>query len=134
MRLWPLIIDLIARLIARLIAVNGKIAITPHRTAPARHVRPRTRTRTRTARPAGRPRRAAPRLGLGLGHGHGHGPARPGPARLGEASERARVVHRPPLTGFTSGVQKVYILSRLRSSSIPGTELNIDSLIFNSGL
>src|SRR6185369_15946801 len=73
MRLWPLITDLIARLIARLIAVNGKIAITSHRTAPARHVRPRMRMRTRTARPAGRPRRAAPRLGLGLGLGHGHG-------------------------------------------------------------
>jgi len=37
--------------------------------------------RTRTARPAA-PRLASPRLG----HGHGHGPARPG-----EASERARV-------------------------------------------
>jgi len=93
MRLWPLITDLIARLIARLIAVNGKIAIT----APARHVRPRTRTRTRTrtARPAGRPRRAAPRLGLGLGLGHGHGPARPSPARRGEASERARACGSP---------------------------------------
>jgi len=55
MRLWPLITDLIARLIARLIAVNGKIAITPRRTAPARHVRPRL---------------ASPRLG--------HGPARRG--------------------------------------------------------
>jgi hypothetical protein len=45
-------------------------------------------------------------------------------ARLGEASERARVVHRPPLTGFTSGVHEVHLLSRLRSSSIPGTELS----------
>ena len=86
-------------------------------------MRTRTRTRTRTARPAGRPRRAAPRLGLG----HGHGPARPGPARRGERA-RARVVHRPPLTGFTSGVHEVHLLSRLRSSSIPGTELSIDSL------
>ena len=125
MRLWPLITDLIARLIARLIAVNGKIAIAPrhaapHRTAPARHVRPRTRT----ARPAGRaaPRLASPRLG----HGHGHGPARRGAARRGERA-RARVVHRPPLTGFTSGVHEVHLLSRLRSS-IPGTELSIDSL------
>ena len=76
-------------------------------TAPARHVRPRTRTRT--ARPAGR---AAPRHG---------------PARRGERA-RARVVHRPPLTGFTSGVHEVHLLIRLRSSSIPGTELSIDSL------
>jgi hypothetical protein len=44
--------------------------------------------------------------------------------RLGEASERARVVHRPALTGFTSGVHEVHPLSRLRSSSIPGTELS----------
>ena len=73
---------------------------TSRRTAPARHVRPRTRTRT--ARPAG-------------------------PARRGERA-RARVVHRPPLTGFTSGVHEVHLLSRLRSSSIPGTELSIDSL------
>jgi len=89
MRLWPLITYLIARLIARLIAVNGKIAITPHRTAPrrtapARHVRPRTRMRTRTARPAGRPRRAAPRLASATAT------ARPGPARRGERA-RARV-------------------------------------------
>lgn len=48
-------------------------------------------------------------------------------ARRGERA-RARVVHRPPLTGFTSGVQEVHLLSRLRSSSIPGTELSIDSL------
>jgi len=83
MRLWPLITDLIARLIARLIAVNGKIAITPHRTAPRRtaphlHVtsgraRARACARAPPARPAA-PRRAAPRLGLG----HGHGPARRG--------------------------------------------------------
>ena len=55
------------------------LAAHVHRTAPP-------------VRPAA-PRRAAPRLGLGLGHGHGHGhgPARPGPARRGEASERARV-------------------------------------------
>ena len=75
--------------------------------APARHVRPCTRT----ARPAGR---ASPRLASAT-------------ARRGERA-RARVVHRPPLTGFTSGVQEVHLLSRLRSSSIPGTELNIDSL------
>ena len=57
--------------------------ITSHRTAPHR-------TGTYTSRPAAhahahrtaRPRRATPRLGLGLGHG---------PARPGEASERARV-------------------------------------------
>ena len=73
-------------------------------------MRTRTRTRTRTARPAGR---AAPRLG--------HGSAR-------RASARVRVVHRPPLTGFTSGVHEVHLLSRLGSSSIPGTELIIDSL------
>ena len=128
MRLWPLITDLIARLIARLIAVNGKIAITPHRTAP-RHAAPHRTCTSRPAahahahahRPSGRPRRAAPRLGHGHGHGHGHGSAR-------RASARARVVHRPPLTGFTSGVHEVHLLSRLRSSSIPGTELNIDSL------
>jgi hypothetical protein len=66
--------------------------VAPHRTAPARHVRPRTRT----ARPAGR---AAPRLGLGHGHGQ---------ARRGERA-RARVVHRPPLTGFTSGVHEVHL-------------------------
>jgi hypothetical protein len=41
-----------------------------------------------------------------------------------EASERARVVHHPPLTGFTSGVHEVHPLSRLRSSSILGTELS----------
>ena len=52
---------------------------------------------------------------------------RPGPARRGERA-RARVVHHPPLTGFTSGVHEVHLLSRLRSSSIPGTELSIDSL------
>ena len=131
MRLWPLITDLIARLIARLIAVNGKIAITSHRhAAPHLHVtsgRARACARAPPVRPPA-PRRASPRLGLGLGHGHGHGhgPARPGSAR--RASARARVVHRPPLTGFTSGVQEVHLLSRLRSSSIPGTELNIDSL------
>jgi hypothetical protein len=48
--------------------------------------------------------------------------------RPGSASARARVVHRPPLTGFTSGVHEVHLLSRLRSFSIPGTELSIDSL------
>jgi len=53
--------------------------ILSHRTAPHRTCTSRPAARTRTARPAGR---AAPRLG----HGHGHGPARPG-----EASERARV-------------------------------------------
>ena len=106
MRLWPLITDLIARLIARLIAVNGKIAITshratPHRTAPARHVRPRTRMRTRmrtrTARPAGRPRRAAPRLASASASATATATAtaRPGPARLGEASERARACGSP---------------------------------------
>ena len=131
MRLWPLITDLIARLIARLIAVNCKIAITshratPHRTAPARHVRPRTRMRTRTARPAGRPRRAAPRLASASASATATAMARPGSAR--RASARARVVHRPPLTGFTSGVHEVHLLSRLRSSSIPGTKLSIDSL------
>jgi hypothetical protein len=45
-------------------------------------------------------------------------------AATGEASERARGVHHPPLTGFTSGVYEVQPLSRLRSSSIPGTELS----------
>jgi hypothetical protein len=40
------------------------------------------------------------------------------------AHAHARVVHRPPLTGFTSGVHEVHPLSRLRSSSIPGTELS----------
>ena len=124
MRLWPLITDLIARLIARLIAVNGKIAITSHRaaprrTAPARHVRPRMRTRT--ARPAGRPR-----LASASATATATATARRGAAR--RASARARVVHRPPLTGFTSGVHEVHLLSRLRSSSIPGTELSIDSL------
>ena len=97
MRLWPLITDLIARLIARLIAVNGKIAITPHRTCTSR---PAAHAHAHAHRPSGRPaapRRAAPRLGLGLGHGHGHGhgPARPGPARPGEASERARACGSP---------------------------------------
>ena len=56
--------------------------ITSHRTAPHLHVtsgRACARARAPPVRPAGR---AAPRLGLG----HGHGPARPG-----EASERARV-------------------------------------------
>ena len=72
-----------------------------HHTAP--HVRPRTRTA-----PPGRPRRASSRPR-----------PRPGPAS---------VVHRPPLTGFTSGVHEVHLLSRLRSSSIPDTELSIDSL------
>ena len=126
MRLWPLITDLIARLIARLIAVNGKIAITshratPHRTAPHLHVTSgRARARAPPVRPAGR---AAPRLVSASATAT----ARPGPARRGERA-RARVVHRPPLTGFTSGVQEVHLLSRLRSSSIPGTELNIDSL------
>ena len=124
MRLWPLITDLIARLIAhliarliaRLIAVNGKIAITSHHAAPARHVRARARPRAPPVRPAA-PRRAS-------------ATARHGTARPGTASERARarVVHRPPLTGFTSGVYEVHLLSRLRSSSIPGTELSIDSL------
>ena len=129
MRLWPLITDLIARLIARLIAVNGKIAITPHRTAPRRtaphlHVtsgRARARARAPPVRPAGR---AAPRLASASATATAT--ARPGPAR--RASARARVVHRPPLTGFTSGVHEVHLLSRLRSSSIPGTELSIDSL------
>ena len=92
----------------------------PHRTAPApaRHVRPRTRTAP-PVRPAGR---AAPRRASASASAS----ARPGSAR--RASTRARVVHRPPLTGFTSGVHEVHLLSRLRSSSIPGTELNIDSL------
>ena len=80
----------------------------------------RTRTRTRTARPAGR---ATPRLVSASATATAT--ARPGPARRGE---RARVVHRPPLTGFTSGVHEVHLLSRLRSSSIPGTKLSIDSL------
>ena len=40
------------------------------------------------------------------------------------ASARSRVVHRPPLTGFTSGVHRVHPLSQLRSSSIPNTKLN----------
>ena len=62
---------------------------TPHRTAPARHVRPRTRT----ARPAGRPRRAAPRLASASASATAT--ARPGPARLGEASERARACGSP---------------------------------------
>ena len=103
--------------------------ITSHRTAP--HVtsgRACACARARARAPPVRPRLG---LGLGLGHGHGHGPARPGPARPGSArraSARARVVHRPPLTGFTSGVHEVHLLSRLRSSSIPGTELSIDSL------
>ena len=120
MRLWPLITDLIARLIARLIAVNGKIAITPRRASPRpgpARPGPARRTRTRTARPAA-PRRASATATA---------TARPGPARRGERA-RARVVHRPPLTGFTSGVHEVHLLSRLRSSSIPGTELSIDSL------
>jgi hypothetical protein len=46
-----------------------------------------------------------------------------GSARRGERA-RARVVHRPPLTGFTGGVHEVHPLSRLRSSSNPGTELS----------
>ena len=62
--------------------VSSKFIAAPHRTAPARHVRPRLRLRTRTARPAGRPRRAAPRLGSATASAT----ARPGPA-----SERARV-------------------------------------------
>ena len=101
MRLWPLITDLIARLIARLIAVNGKIAITPHRTAPRRtaphlHVTSgRARARARAPhRPSGRPRRAAPRLASATATAR-PGPARPGPARLGEASERARACGSP---------------------------------------
>ena len=98
MRLWPLITDLIARLIARLIAVNGKIAITPHRTAPRRtaphlHVtsgraRACARARAPPVRPAGR---AAPRLASATATAT----ARPGPARLGEASERARACGSP---------------------------------------
>jgi hypothetical protein len=58
-----------------------------------------------------------------------HRTARPrhGPARRGERA-RARVVHRPSLTGFTSGVHEVHLLSRLRSSSNPGTKLTIDFL------
>ena len=96
MRLWPLITDLIARLIARLIAVNGKIAITSHRTAPRRtaphlHVtsgRARACARAPPVRPAGR---AAPRLASASATAT----ARPGPARLGEASERARACGSP---------------------------------------
>jgi hypothetical protein len=69
-------------------------------------------------RPSVRPRRASPRLAS---------------ARRGERA-RARVVHRPPLTGFSSGVHEVHLLSRLRSSSIPGTELSIDSLALIVGV
>ncbi|KAG2579563.1 hypothetical protein PVAP13_6NG269196 [Panicum virgatum] len=90
--------------------VDEVVHITSHRTGtctsrPAAHAHAH---RTAPHRPSGRPaapRRAAPRLAsprlasprLGLGHG---------PARPGEASERACVVHRPPLTGFTSGVHE----------------------------
>ena len=85
---------------------------TSRRTTPARHVL------LCTACPAGR---AAPRLAMP----HHTTPRprprpRPGPARRG----RVRVVHRPSLTGFTSGVHEVHPLSRLRSSSNPGTELS----------
>ena len=61
-----------------------------------------------------RPRRAVPHHAHALGLG---------PARRGKRA-RARVVHRPPLTGFTSGVHMVHPLSRLISSSIPDTELS----------
>ena len=96
-----------------------------HRTAPHRTCTSRPAAHAHAHRPSGRPaapRRASPRPRPRPRPG----PARPGSAR--RASARARVVHRPPLTGFTSGVQEVHLLSRLRSSSIPGTELNIDSL------
>jgi hypothetical protein len=53
---------------------------------------------------------------------HLHVPSGLGLARRGERA-RARVVHRPALTGFTSGVHKAHPLSRSRSFSIPGTEL-----------
>ena len=72
---------------------------------PSQHITSRRTCTSRTARPAGR---ASPTAS----------------ARPGEASERARVVHRPPLTSFTSGVHEVHPLSRLRSSSNPGTELS----------
>jgi hypothetical protein len=57
-------------------------------------------------------RHATPRLG------HGHGPA-----RRGEASERARVARSSPFTNFTSGPPRVHPLSWLRFS-----------LTFNAGL
>jgi hypothetical protein len=47
----------------------------------------------------------------------------PGTARLGEASERARVARPSPFTNFTSGPPLVHPLSRLRFS-----------LTFNAGL
>jgi hypothetical protein len=83
----------------------------PHRTS--RHVRPRTRTAP-PVRPAGRASASASASATAT-------------AGRGERA-RARVVHRPPLIGFTSGVHEVHLLSQLRSSSIPGTELSIDSL------
>ena len=91
-----------------------------HHIAPrhARHVS--SRHARAPHRPAGR---AAPRLVSASATATAWpGPARPGSAR--RASTRARVVHRPPLTGFTSGVHEVHLLSRLRSSSNPNTELS----------
>ena len=80
---------------------------TSRRTAPAptRHVRPRhAHAHALPVRPAAPRPRPCPR-------------PRPRPGLVTRASVRARVVHRPPLTGFTRGVHKVHPLSRLRSSS-----------------
>ena len=90
--------------------VNANVSVLMLSTAKrslisAHHVAPH---RTCTSRPA------APR------HAHALALA---PAWRGEQA-RARVVHRPPLTGFTSGVHEVHPLSRLRSSSNPDTELS----------
>ena len=95
-------------------AFNSKmfshLSISCH-TAPHLHV---TSGRTRACaphRPSGRPRphpRPRPR-------------PRPRPGSARRASARVRVVHRPPLTVFTSGVHEVHPLSRLRSSSNPST-------------
>ena len=62
----------------------------------------------RTARHV-RPRLAMPRRRLGSAR---------------RASARARVVHQPPLTGFTSDVHRIHPLSRLRSSPYPDTKLS----------
>ena len=91
-----------------ILCFNALNSNTSHRTCTS-HLR----TRTAPHRPSGRPRLASPTPTAS--------------ARRGERA-RVRLVHRPPLTGFTSGVHEVHLLSRLRSFSIPGTELNIDSL------